>query len=47
MTEVQKLQAELNEFNANRKANIKENKVIADDFPTIRKPYTYKRSGQL
>ena len=47
MTEVQKLQNEINEMNAKRKANTKENTVNTDDFPVTRKPYTYKNSHKI
>lgn len=47
MTEVQKLQKEIDEMNAKRKAVSEENTVNTADFPTNRKQYTYKANGRL
>ena len=47
MTEAQKLQIEINEMNAKLKTSIEENTVSTEDFPNIRKPYTYKESSKI
>ena len=46
MTEVQKLQNEINEMNAKRKAVIRENTVKCENVST-RKSFTYKDSSKF
>ena len=46
MTEVQKLQKELNEMNAKRKAVIADN-TVACDSPALKRTYTYRKSPAI
>ena len=47
MTKVQKLQAEIDEANANRKATTEENTVNNDAWVVIRRPYAYKNGNRI
>lgn len=47
MTESQKLQNELNEFNAKRAAFKAEQEVIINDFPKMNRSYTYRKSPAI